>query len=243
MEPDRLHVVEIVALLRQLTAKLIASDDLDDALGQVATSTADLVSGPAWCGVTMIGAEGASTAAWSADFPRELDESQYATGEGPSMAAIREREVTLCQDLSVDDRWPAWAAQARDDGVHGVLCTPVDIDDQIVGALNLYVGEPNALTPDLQLAVMLVAEHAGLLVGAVLDRVREASLNDELTSALTDGETVNRAIGIVMAQRGCSAEGALDVLRHAASRLHQPLSAVAQRLVDTVTNRTATIKA
>jgi AmiR/NasT family two-component response regulator len=40
-----------------------------------------------------------------------------------------------------------------------------------------------------------------------------------------------------MAQRGCSAEDALEVLRQAATRLHQPLTSVAERLVETITQR------
>ena len=55
--------------------------------------------------------------------------------------------------------------------------------------------------------------------------------------ALGDGETVNRAIGIVMAQRACSAEAALDVLLDTANQLHLPLWTVTERLVDTITNR------
>ncbi|HLL64225.1 MAG TPA: GAF and ANTAR domain-containing protein [Micromonosporaceae bacterium] len=243
MDPERLHVVEIVALLRQLTAQLIASDDLDEALIRVANSTVDLIEGPAWCGVMMIRAGGARTAAASDGFPDELDKIQYASSDGPCMTAIRTREMVLCQDISVDDRWPEWFEAARSHGVHGVLAVPVDIDDQVIGSLNLYVGTPNVLTPDVQLVAMLVAEHAGLLVAAVLDRTRQASLNDELTAALADGETINRAIGIVMAQRSCSAEDALQVLRQAATTLRQPLSAVAQRLVDTVTNRSGSVKA
>jgi GAF domain-containing protein len=243
MDPERLHVVEIVALLRQLTAQLIASDDLDDALHRVVESTVELIEGPAWCGVTMIQSDGAGTAAASPGLPADLDEIQYTAGDGPCMAAIRNRETVLCRNLECEDRWPDWTRQAIADGVRGVLSIPVDIDEQVIGSLNIYVGDADMITPDVQLVGMLVAEHAGLLVAAVLDRSRQASVNQELSVALADGETINRAIGIVMAQRACSAEDALHVLRQAASTLRQPLSAVAERLVETVTSRSGSIRA
>ena len=233
-----LHVVEIAAVLRELTAQLIASDDLDDALVRLVDTTADLIEGPSWCDVTLIRAGGPTTAAASVGLP-DLGEDQYRTGEGPSIQAIRTREVVLSTDLSKDTRWPEWSARARGGGVHGVLVAPVDIDEQVIGALSLYAGMPDRLTPDVSFMALLVAEHAQLLLAAVLDRDRQATLTADLAEALGDGETVNRAIGIVMAQRGCSAETALEVLQDTAFRVNLPLAQISKRLVDTIANRSA----
>jgi GAF domain-containing protein len=232
--------VEIVALLRELTAQLIASQDLDQALDHLTRTTAGLVDGPAWCGVTLVRAGGPTTAAASEPLPANLDQAQYRAGDGPCLLAVRSREMVLVEDLAAEQRWPDWCRHALDSGVRAVLSVPIDIDDHIVGALNLYAGRVAGFPPDLELTAMLVAEHAALLLAAVLDRSRLAGLTEDLRSALGDGETVNRAIGIVMAQRGCSAEDALEVLRQAATRLHQPLSLVAERLVETIAQRAAT---
>jgi GAF domain-containing protein len=232
-----LHVVEIFAVLRQLTAQLIASDDLDEALAHLVDTAAGLVEGDAWCGVTLVRTGGPCTAAASPGLPAKIDEEQYVSGVGPSMQAMSTREMVICPDLAQERRWPEWLEQARSVGVHGVLAVPVDVDEQVIGALSLYTADPDRLTADVGLTAMLVAEHAGLLLAAVLDRSRLTSLTAELTEALGDGEMVNRAIGIVMAQRACSAEAALDVLRETATRLHLPLWTVAERLVDTITAR------
>ena len=55
--------------------------------------------------------------------------------------------------------------------------------------------------------------------------------------ALTKGSGKSMAIGIVMAQRGCGAEDALDVLRQASTRLRVPLTEVADRLVTAIASR------
>lgn len=236
-----LHVVEIVSVLRLLTARLIASDNLDDALAHLVTTAADLVDGEAWCGVTLVRTGGPYTAAASPGVPAEIDDEQYGTGDGPSMQAMSTREMVVSADLDAEDRWPDWRKRAKAGGVSGVLALPVDIDEQVIGALSLYCAEPGRFTTDVEFTAMLVAEHAGLLLAAVLDRGRLTGLTAQLTEALGDGETVNRAIGIVMAQRGCSAEAALDVLRDTASRLRLPLSIIAERLIDTVSSRSAPV--
>ena len=236
-----LHVVEVAAVLRQLTARLIASDDLDEALEELVETTAELVHGPSWCAVTLIRGGGPSTAAASTGLPAGLDEVQYRHSDGPGLQAIRTRELVISPDLARERRWPAWRRMALDHGVHGALAVPVDIDEHVIGALNLYCGAPDRFGADVGFTAMLVAEHAGLLLAAVLDRGRLAGLAAELSEALADGEAVNRAIGIMMAQRGCSGEAALEVLRSTAGRLHLPLSTVAERLVDTVASRGAPV--
>lgn len=234
---DPLRFVETIALLRRLTAQLVVSTDLDEALRQLTATAADLVSGRGWCAMTVIRAGGPTTAAASGTLPVELDEAQYRFGDGPCLTAIRTREMVLVVDLATDSRWPQWRDHALGQDVRGVLAVPVDIDDHVLGALNLYADDPDGFPPGVELAAMLVAEHAGLLLSAVLDRTRLTGVTADLTAALGDGETVNRAIGILMAQRSCSADAALDVLQRAATTLRLPLPTIAARLVDTVATR------
>ena len=230
-----LHTVEIAAVLRQLTARLIASDDLDEALEDLVETAADLVEGASWCAVTLVRSGGPSTAAASPGLPGALLDGD---GDGgPSMEAIRTRDLILADDLAAETRWPSWRPRALAAGVKAVFSVPVDIDEQVIGALTVFCAEPGSFNSDVGLAAMLVAEHAGLLLSAVLDRGRRAGAHAELTEALADGETVNRAIGIMMVQRACSAEAALDVLRSTAARLGRPLTTVAARLVQTVERR------
>ena len=94
-----LHVVEVFALLRRLTVRLTASDDLDDALGHLVDTAADLTDGKAWCGVTLVRTGGPSTAAATDGLPDDLDEVQYSSGIGPSMHAMSPRAIVMSSDL------------------------------------------------------------------------------------------------------------------------------------------------
>jgi hypothetical protein len=162
-----------------------------------------------------------------------LDDLRHGP-DSPAMDAIRRREMILSDHLGRERRWPAWTLRARELGVHGVISAPVDVDEQVIGAINLYAGAGDLLTPGHQLTAMLLAEHAGLLLAAVRDRARQAARAGELDSTLLGDGVVGQAIGVIMTQRGCPAEEALDVLRSAASSLDIPLREVADRLVSTV---------
>ncbi|MBQ1048325.1 GAF and ANTAR domain-containing protein [Micromonospora sp. C51] len=230
---ETLGVLETAALLRELTAGLIAVDDFDAALSALVRITRDAVGGVAWCGFTALRAgEPAGVAASDAQLSG-LDDLRYGP-DTPAMEAIRRREMVGAEELDVEPRWPDWTPRARELGVRGVISAPVDIDDQVIGAVNLYASEPDALTPAHQLTAMLLAEHAGLLLAAVRDREKRAALTGQQDAALLNDGVIGQAVGVIMTQRGCPAEDALDVLRSAASSLSIPLREVAERLVSTV---------
>ncbi|WP_435821148.1 GAF and ANTAR domain-containing protein [Micromonospora lupini] len=230
---ERLGVLETAALLRELTAGLIALTDFDEALLALVRVTRDAVAGVRWCGFTALRAGEPAGVAASDERMASLDDLRHGP-DSPAMSAIRRREMILAVDLAGDSRWPAWTPRARDLGVRGVISAPVDIDDHVIGAINLYAAAPDVLTPHHQLTAMLLAEHAGLLLAAVRDRRRQQALVGERDAALLHDGVVGQAIGVIMTQRGCPPAEALDVLRAAASSLDIPLREVAERLVRTV---------
>lgn len=227
-------VLETAALLREVTAGLIASDDFDAALARLARTTQDAIAEVTWCGVTVLRSGAPASVAASEARLRALDDVRYGT-DGPAMTAIRQRELVWSADLRAETRWQRWTGQALTLGVHGVLAVPVDVDEHVIGSINLYAREPGVLGPAQQLTAMLLAEHAGLLLGAVRDRDRQAELVGEFVRKPSAGRIVDQAIGVIMTQRGCNATEALQVLRTASTALAIPVRDVAERLVTSVT--------
>lgn len=230
---ETLGVLETAALLRELTAGLIAVGDFDEALNALVRIARDAVAGVSWCGFTALRAgEPAGVAASDARLSG-LDDLRHGP-DSPAMEAIRRREMILSENLTRETRWPAWTGRAREFGVRGVISAPVDVDEQVIGAINLYANATDALTPQHQLTAMLLAEHAGLLLAAVRDRARVAAQADDRDATLLSEGVVGQAVGVIMTQRGCPPEEALQVLRSAAESLSIPLREVAERLVSTV---------
>lgn len=234
---DALGVVETAALLRELTAGLISASDFDEALDQLVLTCRAAVPEVAWSSVTILQAGRPASVAASEAPVRALDDVQYG-GDGPAMTAIRRRELVMVSDLRTAAAWRPWIERALALGVHGVISAPVDIDDQVIGSLNLYAREPGALTCRRELTALLLAEHAGLLLAAVRDRVRAGAPAERPPAGdPANDEIVGQAIGVIMTQRGCPAPEALDVLRTASDALSIPLAEVSRRLVDSVARR------
>jgi GAF domain-containing protein len=227
---ESLGVLETAALLRELTAGLIASSDFEEALRRLVRTSQRAIPGVTWCGVTVLRAGAPASVVASDPGPGALDDLQYGT-DGPAMTAIRCRDLVLVSDLRTESRWPSWTRRARALGVRGVLSAPVDVDDHVLGAINLYAREPGALTVHRQITAMLLAEHAGLLLAAVRDRARQRALAGELDQTIINGELIGQAIAVIMTQRGCPAPEALQVLRSASAALSIPLRDLAERLV------------
>jgi len=257
------HLVEIVAALKEITARITTASALSSAVDDVLKVTVGLLPPYVRCGITTI-AQGEPASFAATGLPAAvLDEVGHASGEGPCLEAIRTRGIVLSQCLAGETRWPVWGAAARRHGIEAVLSYPFDVDTRTLGALNLYADRAEAFLGDLPMIAMLVADHASLLLRVRLRQLVHEDMVAELGDvpegvASTVGEaappgphntgsqhqrvpqsranrtTVERAIGIVMAQRGCPPEQALRHLHEAAIQLGVALPAVAERLVRTV---------
>ena len=214
------HPVELAGLLHELTARLLSSDDVPQALDRLAAFAAGAVPGALRCSVALIGEGGPPVLAASGPQAQVLDDLQYEGGEGPGLEAARTRALVTAPDLQSDPRWPRLAERARAEGVHGVVAIPMDVQRSSVGALSLFVATPGGIDPEVLLTAMAVVNQAEVLLGEL--RRREG---------LREGATVDRAAGVIIAQRGCGVQEAYNVLRETAQRLGLDRRTVAERLI------------
>lgn len=214
------HPIELAGLLHELSVRLLGADDVPQALDRLAAFVTAALPGTLRCSVALIGEGGPPTLAASGSQGQAVDDIQYATGEGPGLEAARTRTVVAVHDLAADERWPELADRACAEGVHGIASVPLDIPRSAVGSVSFFTGRPGGVDPDTLLTVMVVVNQAEVLVGEVHRR-----------EALREGTTVDRAAGVIIAQRGCGVREAYDVLRDTAQRLGLPREEVAERLI------------
>ncbi|WP_433725703.1 ANTAR domain-containing protein [Actinoplanes sp. CA-051413] len=218
--PSGPHPVELAGLLHELTARLLGADDVPQALDRLAAFAAGAVPGTLRCSVALIGEGGPPVVAASGTAAKALDNLEYAGGDGPGLEAARTRALVTAPDLQSDPRWPRLAECARSEGVHSVVAIPLDVQRSSVGALSLFVATPGGLDPELLLTAMAIVNQAELLLGELGRR-----------EGLREGATVDRAAGVIIAQRGCGVQEAYTVLRETAQRLGLDRRAVAERLI------------
>jgi hypothetical protein len=210
----------MAGLLHELSVRLLGAESFAAALARLASFTTATIPGAVRSSVTLIGEGGPLTCTAHGSGGETIDQLQYASSSGPSLTAARTRALVTVADLATDDRWPDLATPARADGVRSLVAVPLDVPRAEVGAVTLYLDRPGGLAPDHLLAAMALVNQSELLLGELRRR-------DDAGAT----PTVDRAIGVIIAQRGCGVREAYDVLRETAQRLGLDRRAVADRLI------------
>jgi ANTAR domain len=226
--PAGVHPVELAGLLHELSVRLLAADDVPGAVGRLAAFVTRPVPDVLRCSVVLIGEGAPPTVAGSGRPAQALDDLQFAIGDGPGLEAARTCALVTVQDLPTDARWPGLADCAREHGVHSVAAIPLEVQRSSVGSLSIYVAAACGVDPGLLLTAMAIVGQAEVPLGEVQRR-----------AGLRAGAAVDRAIGVIIAQRGCGVQEAYDVLRDTAQRLGMDHRAVAERLIAAAAARSA----
>jgi GAF domain-containing protein len=214
------HPVELAGLLHELTVRLLTADSLHQALDRLAAFAAAALPGVVRCSVALIGEGGPITTAASGPAGETFDQQQYAGSAGPGLEAARTRSVVTSDDLVADERWPELADAARADGLRAVAVIPLDVRRTAVGAVAVYPDRAGEVDPEVLVTAMALAGQAEVLLGELHRR-----------EAPTEGAEVDRAVGVIIAQRGCGVQEAYAILQESAQRLGLDRGTVATRLV------------
>jgi GAF domain-containing protein len=161
---------------------------------------------------------------------RELDEAQYALGQGPCREAIREHATVVVHDLESDPRWPEWGRAMVDAlGIRSSLSFRLFTrPDRTWGALNVYSTKPDAFSDE--------DVHQGQTIAAMAAVALARSINDEqLAAALESRTVIGQAIGMLMERYGLDEDRAFDVLRRLSSQENIKLRDLAAQVVATRT--------
>ncbi len=158
---------------------------------------------------------------------RRQDELQ----EGACVDAISTSRTVTVDDMSVEDRWPAFTPVVLDAGFTAVAGVPVRFHQQVLGALNLYGRQSRAWTSEEMAAGQLIADLAtGYLVNSYLRRDAQ-TVAAQLQHALDSRVVIEQAKGILAGRHAISAENAFEVLRGYARSSRTKLDHVAQATV------------
>jgi GAF domain-containing protein len=156
----------------------------------------------------------------SSEAMRLLELFELQAQEGPCLDCYRTAAAVENQDLATaDDRWPRFAAEARDAGFGSVQALPMRLRGSIIGALNLFHVEPGDMS---QADVDAAQSFADIATIAILQHraVDEAQLvNEQLQHALNSRITIEQAKGMVSERLSLNMEQAFTALRnHARNR-------------------------
>ncbi len=200
-------------------AAMAAGHDVVDAALELVTALAEATVG---------GADGASvslarhgrmgTVAATDDTVAQMDRDQYATGQGPCLAAAGEGHWFHVESVGEEARWPDFVPRARAGGIGSILSTPLmGTAGRSVGALNIYSRTERAFGPPEQELAALFATQAASIIASAGVAAEQAS---RLQAALRVRELIAQAQGVVMARQGVSAEVASAALLRSSRQAH-----------------------
>ncbi|MFG2502392.1 ANTAR domain-containing protein [Streptomyces sp. NPDC048441] len=145
-----------------------------------------------------------------------LDLFTLQQGEGPCLdcygSGAAHTNVAL-GGLEAAIAWPEFAPRALEAGYAMSQALPLRRGEQVLGTLNLFQAQPNALGPD---EIALAQALADVATIAILQRRSlEQSLVErgQLQEALTSRIVIEQAKGILAERWGCTVDEAFDALR------------------------------
>ncbi len=226
----------LVANLAELPSLLLSTEAVDKVVWQAATLAVHAIDDVDACGVTVL-REGKPVSIMPGTAPySELEQYQYEHSDGPLMQAMHQREVVVVPSMTSERQWDGYPALAAERGVAASLCLPLVVGDQVLGAITLYSSHTHDFSLARRLAE-LVADLASTALSCMKTHSEQTKLNGQLQEALTSRAIIEQAKGMLMAQRGCSADEAFNVLRRSSQHRNIKLREVAGLVVDALSGQ------
>lgn len=162
---------------------------------------------------------------------RDLDEWQYEHGEGPCFHADATGERCVVTDTSHDERFPAFAEEAKRTGVEACASYPMIVRGRSLGSINVFYRDATQLDESTVEAGERLADGAAPLLANWMAHGRVTRLTDQLREALESRGTIERAKGVLMGRLGIGADRAFELLRTQSNHENRPLREVAEELL------------
>jgi GAF domain-containing protein len=217
---------ELAEMLSDVARSLQKEPNLEDTLQGISKAAVQTVPGARFAGISeVLGRRRVQTRAATDDVVTEVDRVQYETGQGPCLDAIYEHETMRLPDMATETRWPDFTGPAVRLGIRGMLSFQLYVEDDNMGALNLYSQEAHAFTDESEYVGLLFASHAAVaMIGA-----KQRQNKDQ---ALAMRDLIGQAKGILMERHRITADKAFRLMVEASQRSNTKLTEIARHLTE-----------
>lgn len=222
---------EVTGHLSDLADVLSAEEKLDLVLQRSVDQVAGGVPGADMVSVSVLRGDAGETVAASSERVWNIDQDQYAAGDGPCLEAARTRREVRTGVAEAEWRWPHFSRSARAAGVESYLSCPLLIDEDFVGTMNLYSEQPHGFA-DFDVALLrlyITAASAAIANARRYTRARDVAT--QLSQAMDSRAVIDQAIGVIMARTGMTAERAFAELSQRSQNTNVKLREIAAQLV------------
>ncbi|MEU5956271.1 GAF and ANTAR domain-containing protein [Streptomyces sp. NPDC047525] len=214
---------------------LLNTETLDGFLHALAVAAMTHAPKANGCGITLRSEGRFLTVSSAGTNAPALDEKQYGLDRGPCLEALRTGTEIRIVDMKEERRWAPYPAHAMACGARSSLSFPIAARTGTAGALNLYSPQPYGFEDiDLTALRALAAQATGAI--ALARRMTDSKqFTDDVQQALHHRGVIDQAIGVVIAQQGCSAGQAFAILRKASQNRNVKLRELCVDLIARLT--------
>jgi transcriptional regulator with GAF, ATPase, and Fis domain len=168
-----------------------------------------------------------------------VDQAQYDAKRGPCVDAIQTGECQYFDGTLSKPRWRHFAETAADNGVYSVLSFPMRLKDEVIGALNFYAHERDAVRAGNREEGSVFAAQAAVTFANAQALLAKHAQVTQLEEGLQSRTMIGQATGLLMAQEGLSSDEAFQKLVHVSQTSNLKLRDIAQRYVEAWEQRAA----
>jgi len=191
-----LREAKLARTMVELADTLVADFDVIELLTLLADRCVDVLDVDA-AGLMLTSPDGElRVMASSSPAMRLLELFELQSQEGPCLDCYRTGQPVVNQHLAtVNGRWPRFAVEALDAGFHSVHALPMRLRGSVIGALNLFHGEPGEMPPADIEAAQAFADIATIGVLQHRAALEAQVLNEQLNHALTPASSSSKPRG------------------------------------------------
>jgi GAF domain-containing protein len=224
---------------REIARISFSDHSVESVMDKVASLAKKTITGADDVSVTLRSTKNSTSVAFTGRLSLALDERQYEKGYGPCIAAVDGGQIVHIDDMSEEQRWPDWAAEAVAQGAGSSLSIPLPVQREVSAALNIYSTKTHAFDAESIEVASTFAAYAGVALVNMHLYEGQAHVAEQLQAAMKSRAVIEQAKGIVMAQRGCNAEAAFDVLVQLSQASNRKLRDIAEVVVARVAGATS----
>ena len=220
------------AALDELGLTLLDAESTQSVLQKVVNLVRGVMPDGADASITLVRDGRATTAAYTGELARDLDELQYERGHGPCMEVAIGGYAISITDGRLEDRWPAFIPTFLERGALSSIAVPVPAA-QLAAGLNVYAVDAHAFTDDDVHTAAHFAAYAAVAL-ANMDALENArDLAENLQAAMRFRSVIEQAKGILMERHKLTADQAFRLLAEASMHTNRKVRDVAETLVRT----------
>lgn len=220
------HRGDIAVVMSEVARTLQDERTVDDTLRAIVHAAITTVPGAQYAGLSVIeNRRMVRTRAATDELVEAADRVQYETGEGPCLDALYDHQTVRVNEMANEARWPAFSGRAARLDVGSMLSFQLYVEENNLGALNLYARQTRAFDDDSEQVGLLFATHAAVAMAG-------AQKQHQLNHAMSVRDLIGQAKGILMERHKLTGEQAFALLVRTSQNSNTRLTDVAVYLVE-----------